>query len=58
MTGFTLRDTEDVLTEETFTHIDAALERATVPLWAGRPWLIIDPVGRPAYSRRYPREVL
>ncbi|WP_412475395.1 hypothetical protein ACK8HH_17255 [Gordonia sp. LUNF6] len=53
---FTLVDLENVLEPETYRTISQALDRATkYAIWAGRPWQITDPTGRPAYSARYPK---
>ncbi|MFT4295753.1 MAG: hypothetical protein QM582_10115 [Micropruina sp.] len=53
---FTLRDDEDVLDPESFRTLGEAVARTRYPLWAGRPWTLYGPNGRPAYSHRYPKD--
>ncbi|QMU22028.1 hypothetical protein [Gordonia rubripertincta] len=45
---FTLTDTANVLEPEDLGTLHKALCRAAEPIWADRPWLIVDPAGRPA----------
>ncbi|QDB74935.1 hypothetical protein KNU57_gp67 [Gordonia phage Valary] len=47
---FTLTDRDGVLEPEDLGTLHKALCRAAEPIWADRPWLIVDPAGRPAAS--------
>lgn len=43
---FILVDRGNVLEPEDHLTFHQALVRANDPLWAGRPWVIVDPTGR------------
>lgn len=52
---FTLYDAEQILDPETHHHLAEAVARANNPVWAGRPWTIVDHDGRERYTHRYPK---
>ncbi len=43
---FILIDRDDILDPEDHVAFHDALVRAAEPLWADRPWVIVDPAGR------------
>ena len=52
---FTIYDVEHILDPETFGTLTAANTRTSNPVWAGRPWTIVDHDGRERYTHRYPK---
>lgn len=52
---FTLFDTENILHPESFLHLALAVARTNEAIWRGRPWAIVGPDGKPAYTSRYPK---